>query len=1714
MSLPTSQIFDLFDWNSRSALSADSGDRLITDAEYGVLDSHIVDRSVGVSLDFEAVRVKADANNKVLTGPEIGELRLALPTPSTFTFECDFTIAGDLPKDFSDPANRVFVGACNRQGYTAGFLISAIGVGVCAYATAPEAEINVLQGSARYLLTAAGFKSRVTLRAILDGSTGDLSVLLTDTASAYTANDVYGVHHLAYSTKAPVSSMPQDQVVITVSANKGATTLCATSLRLASTLLKSPLKPVALIDFVSATTVGKRLRLDGSTSYDPDLGVLTYHWEMNEAPLGATTALRGAAYPTASVVVDTAAIATFSYKVPTSRADGTFIYLRKGAGANPLTVELIDGYFHILLETNDSGIAVTTLYDLVNALTSSTAAGYTAEVANLLALVPTDATQTDYVLPEMTLQLFGGAGSTIPVTSLQVDKPGIYRFSLVVSNGLRSSEPAMVTVFSSLDEQLLRHRPNTSYLFQGMGDFWNMVSDKAALTVGWSAAAQIISGELLKLLQNDYNKSIRDISRKYQRRWLDYPMRIAIPDVLNVTAVPTGGVYGLVAPSLAAFTPGGTKAGLSTMTQSGTTSALPSVLAPCVLVSPTGYATKSVVTAQAGTSIKFSADSLAAVSIVDSGTRMVIVKDPTSGTPDCAFVTPLGKRLAKGILPGDLLMVDMGGTTIIRTITGTTVVGSDSHVVDNTLQVDSTPLSADGVGRPWQIVRGVANTQLFQHPYFDLGVGVNLEVLGITFGDIAEISYVSPVSSVPTTVYLPILLVTSTEVFLDWRALADGLNAATGAATYTVGNLVDTIVSAKLTALIRTEQMPLDADITSIPYMGSSTVNPEFTENSDYVIKGGRLSLLPLAEFAVSTTSGSNIVYVYPALAVLPTTLVVQEGEVGVYPVIGRQDDGGIALAHMFAATGTSKGRVPRYSFGSPPPATMWAELTYFDNYKAIEDNFGILVGLPKSILSDNKIELDYLTIVKSLCFAFVSGPSVGNLRLAANAFMGLPYTDAGGNVTAYTLDDTGTLGRVVVKELGKPGYQTYFFPKELPLAVNPATGRQIKAVSQDDYAAWYLPLDTQRSLSTAINDASVPTDKRKVLSAILKSAQDADDSVVTPFTSIVSSARVYDYVSNPSAINSMYTAAGALGKLHTFVVELPRLGITNPSMVSVFKNFVNEWKPAHTAVEFFAVDALHDDIDVRVSWKAQATLHITDTIYTSPMIPDSWPTDGVLTENPDVVTWDESDAHERYNTSYAACVLDDVGGDGSWNTKHHKLDMVNTVDSDIDVLASKMLVPVIKDAGTPEFLIGEGLEILIDGTLQTSTGWTAAPPVIEYIGAGQHPKIPFGVYSPQNKHPSTYLYLGFYRADGTYNSGNERRLRAIQDFNPIADLQVRGLTSGAVATVRFCEKGGYVNLDIALDPDHPESYIHARYFHIERLFGDTARTDKGPEVRTVATITQYIPIGGYTPPAPENLKDETAFIDQEIGLQSYTFDPDAGSDADQMVPNFTSGFYVRSYLGAPQLTWGYQEQGLVGVTLPTPPWLPDADAEPIENLHIGRKISSFKGLSKYNGFTTFEIPKPVISKITENGVVVRIEGYYFVADDPTRVGVPTAVSFGGTKGGCWVFLRETGTPDEHPVVACGFETGTSAGRTVLGLDGADQTSTGHVINATLPNGLVAGTYDVILRQYRPYKMAASDSAYSLHIDEAVMLAAVEIVSVGSPDYSFGDGAFGEGLFG
>jgi hypothetical protein len=121
------------------------------------------------------------------------------------------------------------------------------------------------------------------------------------------------------------------------------------------------------------------------------------------------------------------------------------------------------------------------------------------------------------------------------VVSFSPDIVGEYVIGLIVSNG--TYESLQTTKVISIRAMMIPHGrglvPDGKFLWSYIRDVWSQVESREWFETLWSALLQIVGAEMLKLYQVDFNKSIRDVQDKFQRRWLAYEPKLTLyqPDL-------------------------------------------------------------------------------------------------------------------------------------------------------------------------------------------------------------------------------------------------------------------------------------------------------------------------------------------------------------------------------------------------------------------------------------------------------------------------------------------------------------------------------------------------------------------------------------------------------------------------------------------------------------------------------------------------------------------------------------------------------------------------------------------------------------------------------------------------------------------------------------------------------------------------------------------------------------------------------------------------------------------------------------------------------------------------------------------------------------------------------------------------------------------------------------------------------------------------------
>ena len=1681
--LPVSALFDVVDWNPRASTAADGS--ATAGSSHGFIANAVVSGTTLASGSYAAFFALAkNAGAGVVT--TVARVDEHIPTDS-YTFEIELLLTDDTPKDCSDPSYRIFIGLNKQLGRGAGFLVTKRGLYL---ANSPaDTTPSHLAGTDKYLYDEQGVPQRVVIRAIVDNTSNRLSLYIGPTDAAYdpTNGATWWAHPalaLQHNVAAKGDSDAVDGIRVALSAPVGYdAVLLVYAARVSTSQLVPIARPVAVISSEWQLAVSQATILSGQNSYDKYGAPLTYDWTIENAPSGSQTKLQGAVRSSATTVVGvaTAADVVVTYLPYTSAGNDLSLVIEDpGAVLSPLEISINANILRVRCATDGAGVVNTTASSLVQAFSSPLNGAYSERIASLFSAELADPLLAGSgVLVPGTYSFSGGTGSSLPSPLFVPDVVGPYVISLRVDNGTVTSPKELVTLSVTVTDELHGEIPDSNYIFKYLPDFWNMVKGREHLSTAWSAINQIITSDMVQAWQNDYSKSIRDIGREFQRRWLSFDNKITATDNYLAAVVSAAGAID----DVVATTTVGTSGYTAKSAVVNTAYAKAPLHTGPVLYRATDYPprvlTVSTATASGATWIVSSSTS-------EFSTCHRVANGSALREIGGASVTDPAHNMRFETHVGDVVRSTTSkGLPVKSTITGYSQDGSEATI--------ATPLGITAWDKQaWEVVRPVTTHRLTRMPYFVFSGG--LLSSDLSFGDLAVIAVTSPYTSNALLLPCTVLAFTDTFLFVDLAPVLDALTQESQLTetptNWRYNDLVPLAVS--VSYFLRTSRTAQVTDLTRVPTLGTTTLSPEYISGRDYSVVDQRVSLIDALRGDVSTQQG--LADVVSANAVgwysLPTsftfeqltglgakTLLIETGpEAGPHEIVGVSGSV-LEVKTPLQNASTATFRVPRYHAKNVPPNNYWAELAFFDNWQTIQGNFGLMVGLPKQYLLDEDINVDYLTVVRALCFAFMSGPTLDNLGLLADSFIGVPFVEHSGQVVRIVEPSSVAEGHVVVHD--EYGRDTrYRYPYGATLALHPTT-------------------------QTTITEYPL-VERPDKLSASEKAVYDS--AVLPANTRLFAVTQVDDYISDDALITSFLDLDNYLSKYHTFVVRVPLEIAGTTSALSLIKTYLNEAKAAYTKFILVGTMLFSDDLDVEDSVDAHVVLNLKDTPHTTPISHNTADSVASATYSliypslplaPDYLTQKAfadgsynslDDAVERHESGYQEGVLDDYSGDGSVNAAHSEIDQVNQFDfDDIDVCSSLLWMPITKDtvvAPLRDFVIGEEILLLDNNGGIVDAGdyvWNASPPVIVHIGCGNHLKTPHA-YSPQHTHPDTYLVIGFHRpatqaglTDSTQvltNYGTEKRLNGwyYASLVAVGPLRVAGKTSGAYAQ---------------LPPGAPDYLVDRTLFNIVRINQFDKLNEYNLRDEAVIQQTMYIPVGGATIAAVTAAFEAANLVAREAQVQQFPYNSTIPSNK-QFVPSTTAGVYTRwaGSLPGDAFQLDYDDVGPVDVT-PTAitGFLKNPASTNVENLHIGMKFTRAGGWHYTHGFVTYSIPKPEIVKCTYAALTARIEGNYFIAPDVTAtIHTDNPNDYDGTISGSWVFASQNGAEIAAGIVT--FETGLVPATTVLGIDGAVQTATGHVLTANFA-WLPAGTYDIIVRQYRPYEQIPG-SGRVVHMDESI----------------------------
>ncbi len=410
------------------------------------------------------------------------EAFLFVDKPVNDQFTVEWTIKTlRLPTDFTRPLEDYLVlGMENSAGTIASLWLSRAGIG---YGYGVGSAFDVLAGSQELV----DEESFWTIRLAGDAYSGNVYLYVTKTDEvARTGHRLRFVLSGLDISRSPVSS--GEGVFVRSTGTARSTDALLAGFSLSTEFLIPNLPPVADAGNDQSVRQCSIVQLDGSASFDPEGAPLLYGWRLIDAP-------------------------------ETSQYTSTGV-----DGSTPVGVSFTDRFY----SPSFGVLAITTGQVLIvngepHSIFGTGSDGFGTYVRVTVPAIPVG-------LVDAAWKIFQQNGLSEPdqkVARFYPDKPGFYRFDLAVYDGELVSE-ASTTVLNVVESLVPRGiTPNLSFMWDYLSSFWSLIDDRGRIETVWSATAQIVASELLNLWQIDYAKSLKNIQRLFQRRWLHYDTKVS-----------------------------------------------------------------------------------------------------------------------------------------------------------------------------------------------------------------------------------------------------------------------------------------------------------------------------------------------------------------------------------------------------------------------------------------------------------------------------------------------------------------------------------------------------------------------------------------------------------------------------------------------------------------------------------------------------------------------------------------------------------------------------------------------------------------------------------------------------------------------------------------------------------------------------------------------------------------------------------------------------------------------------------------------------------------------------------------------------------------------------------------------------------------------------------------------------------------------------------
>lgn len=902
-------------------------------------------------------------------------LYIPLNISQRFTFETTFR-PYQLPTNLSDlNKSRFFVAAFDKDDNAGGILISKSGIAiVSAFGT----SVLPIAGSQNIFVEGSDY---YTMRMVVDGFTNVMDLYITKTADLTITG-----HILRYTVGAPISPATAiDSLRVEIMGQPSAPTQGNFStFRCNCTELVIPNKrPIADVGADQTITIGSVVQADGTGSYDPEGEPLTYLWTFFGAPDSSIYKIDG----------------NGGFTQDDSDGDGfTTIFEATGdpwSAANapdlqPGDVLLVDGIQYVV-DSSDWTIGASGLYER----------GGTFDPNKLRCVEDTIPDNLSGKTWDLFYQHTFWSDRTSPQPTFIPDITGIYDVQLVVNDGVLDSLPDTGLINISESDIPFGYIPDVNFIWDYLSDAWNLYDDRDPITTCWSGFAQIASNLLLTAWQYDYGKSLVDIQRQFQRRWLSYNLLFEEPindrdnSILRIIRGRllkdiTGGKSFSATGETFIISKDGTS---NTITFAGTYTAQEIVDEINLELGDKASVTKiAQLQTDAGTDY-LSLEYSGVLVVHKEGTANVTLGFSTTqdeqndfigsnGTAAGAAFTvadPFVNFSSDGVLKDDLVILDGIGYSVLKIALAKQL----------TLQQE---ISYSG---SWKISSYIesANTDFTSEL--------------VSSGDVLILEVRQPNSHQIYEVQCEIEGVRNKQIGFNPRALYE----------FVAGAIDDYEVVLK--GVKRVNAIPVNDLVAKIPRLQEIILDPPevLTCNLDYSI----------------ATNSDNI-----------------QG------IFFKED---------------------LFSFDNQPPDQLWAEQTFFDNKPMIENNFGRAVDFTVEQWEKYTSDLDYLSAVRGLWYAFYNGPSLYNIRLGTQILLGLPFSEVTGTIEDINPTYSASKIRVLIRDQANTTIvRSYLIPRnvaweadgESMIEINPDTGVEYEA---GDTINQYSPLSKGVVISDYVSD-------------------------------------------------------------------------------------------------------------------------------------------------------------------------------------------------------------------------------------------------------------------------------------------------------------------------------------------------------------------------------------------------------------------------------------------------------------------------------------------------------------------------------------------------------------------------------------------------------------------------------------------------------------------